>query len=105
MAGLCSIHQTLNLDCTICQASLKVKPQLIAFTVRPGCENLIDSGGVDVYVVPEQPVTIKAFYDNQELAKWLIRYNAKAEISKVPSPEIIDVIIDVIAEENVVDGA
>lgn len=83
MAGLCSLHQIPDLNCAICKTALETKSQPIAFTVRNGCENSIDTGGVDIYVVPEQPVTVKAFYDNKELAKWLVRYGANAETTKV----------------------
>lgn len=82
MAGLCSLHQIPDIGCAICKTALETNPQPIAFTVRNGCENAIDTGGAEIYIVPGQPVTVKAFYDNKELAKWLVQYG-NAETIKV----------------------
>lgn len=96
MAGLCSLHQIPDIGCVICKTALETKSQPIAFTVRNGCENSIDTGGVDIYVVPEQPVTVKAFYDNKELAKWLVRYKVEFKETETPSTELVDAILDAI---------
>jgi len=77
--------------------------KIIAFTVRPGCENAIDTGDADVYVVPDQPMSVKSFHCSKELAEWLVRYNVGAEIARVPSGENIDAIVDVINAEVVGD--
>ena len=77
--------------------------KIIAFTVQPGCENAIDTGDADVYVVPDQPMSVKSFHCSKELAEWLVRYNIGAEIARVPSGENIDAIVDVINAEVVGD--
>ncbi|HEY9824852.1 MAG TPA: hypothetical protein V6D19_05350 [Stenomitos sp.] len=71
--------------------------QPVAFAVRNGCENAIDAGGAEIYIVPDQPVTVKAFYNHKELAAWLVRYGANAETTKEA-----DVIVT--CEGDITDG-
>lgn len=73
--------------------------QLIAFTIHPGCENAIEAGSVDIYIVPNQPMTVKAFYSNKELAEWLVRYGP-SEGSRVPPEELIEAMVEVVIAEN-----